>query len=118
MKRPDVPDGGDAVGRQPDRRVRPGKAAWRKPVARARGAPRAQLIRRAYYDLTGLPPTPEEIDAFVADASADAYEKVIDRLLASPHYGEKWGRHWLDLSATPRPTATTRQRQAERVAVP
>ena len=55
------------------------------------------LIRRATYDLTGLPPTPAEIDAFVADASADAYEKVVDRLLASPHYGEKWGRYWLDL---------------------
>jgi hypothetical protein len=49
------------------------------------------------YDLIGLPPTPEEVDAFVKDNSADAYEKLIDRLLASPHYGEKWGRHWLDL---------------------
>lgn len=55
------------------------------------------LMRRAYYDLTGLPPTPAEVDAFVADTAPNAYEKLIDTLLASPHYGEKWGRHWLDL---------------------
>jgi hypothetical protein len=60
-------------------------------------ADKVSLIRRATYDLTGLPPTPAEIDAFVADQSTNAYEKVIDRLLASPHYGEKWGRYWLDL---------------------
>src|SRR5688572_18817746 len=64
-------------------------------------APRAgkeQLIRRVTFDLIGLPPTPEEIDAFVKDSSPNAYEKLIDRLLASPHYGERWGRHWLDLA--------------------
>jgi hypothetical protein len=60
-------------------------------------ADRVALIRRATYDLTGLPPTPEEVDAFVKDKSPDAYEKLLDRLLASPQYGEKWGRHWLDL---------------------
>jgi hypothetical protein len=60
-------------------------------------ADRATLIRRVTYDLIGLPPTPEETDAFVHDTTADAWEKVIDRLLASPHYGERWGRHWLDL---------------------
>ena len=60
-------------------------------------AARTALIRRAYYDLIGLPPTPEEVRAFVADSSPKAYERVIDRLLASPQYGEKWGRHWLDL---------------------
>jgi hypothetical protein len=60
-------------------------------------ASRETLMRRASYDLTGLPPTPEEIDAFVHDRSADAWEKVVDRLLASPHYGEQWGRHWLDV---------------------
>ena len=60
-------------------------------------ATRPTLIRRAYYDLTGLPPTPEEVQAFVADRSPNAWEKVVDRLLASPAYGEKWGRHWLDL---------------------
>ena len=60
-------------------------------------ATKAALIRRATYDLTGLPPTPEEVDAFVNDPAPDAYEKLLDRLLASPHYGEKWGRHWLDV---------------------
>src|SRR5688572_19546289 len=55
------------------------------------------LIRRATFDLTGLPPTPEEVQAFLKDGSADAYDKVIDRLLASPRYGERWGRHWLDV---------------------
>jgi mono/diheme cytochrome c family protein len=54
------------------------------------------LIRRATFDLVGLPPTPEEVDAFVSDSSPDAFAKVIDRLLASPHYGERWGRYWLD----------------------
>jgi len=60
-------------------------------------AERVTLIRRLTYDLTGLPPTPEEVDSFVADGAAGAYERLVDRLLASPHYGEKWGRHWLDL---------------------
>ncbi len=60
-------------------------------------ANKVALLRRIYYDLTGLPPTPEEIDAFLADVSPDAYEKVVDRLLASPRYGERWARHWLDL---------------------
>lgn len=61
-------------------------------------ADRATLIRRVTLDLTGLPPTPEEVAAFVADASPQAYERLIDRLLDSPHYGERWGRHWLDLA--------------------
>src|SRR6185503_5089319 len=56
------------------------------------------LIRRVTVDLTGLPPTAEEIDAFAADPSANAWEKVVDRLLASPRYGERWGRHWLDVA--------------------
>lgn len=60
-------------------------------------ASKTALLRRAYYDLTGLPPTPEEVEAFLADDSSDAYERVVDKLLASPHYGERWGRHWLDL---------------------
>jgi hypothetical protein len=59
---------------------------------------RAALIRRVTLDLIGLPPTPEEVEAFVQDDSPGAYEAVIDRLLASPHYGERWGRHWLDLA--------------------
>jgi hypothetical protein len=70
------------------------KKAGLKP---APPADRATLLRRVTFDLTGLPPTPEEIDAFVADRSPNAWEKVVDRLLASPHYGEQWGRHWLDV---------------------
>ena len=61
-------------------------------------ATREQLIRRVTFDLHGLPPTPEETDAFVTDKVPDAWAKVIDRLLASPRYGERWGRHWLDLA--------------------
>ncbi|MBX3398678.1 MAG: DUF1549 domain-containing protein, partial [Gemmataceae bacterium] len=60
-------------------------------------ADRRTLIRRLSFDLIGLPPTPEEIDAFVKDASPNAYEKLVDRLLASPHHGERWARHWLDV---------------------
>ncbi len=60
-------------------------------------ADRRTLIRRATFDLTGLPPAPEEIDAFLADQSPDAFARVVDRLLASPRYGERWGRHWLDV---------------------
>jgi hypothetical protein len=60
-------------------------------------ADRLTLIRRITYDLTGVPPTPAEVDAFIADKSPDAWAKVVDRLLASPHYGEQWGRHWLDV---------------------
>ncbi len=61
-------------------------------------ADRRTLLRRVYFDLIGLPPTPEEMDAFLVDRSPAAYEKVVDRLLASPHYGERWGRHWLDVA--------------------
>jgi hypothetical protein len=66
-----------------------------------KSSPRADartLIRRATFDLTGLPPTPEETAAFVRDASPDAYPRLIERLLASPHYGEQWARHWLDVA--------------------
>jgi hypothetical protein len=65
-----------------------------KPAA---AADRAALLRRAYFDLTGLPPTHEQTQKFVADQRPDAFARVVDELLASPHYGEKWGRHWLDL---------------------
>lgn len=64
-------------------------------------APRADprtLVRRAYFDLIGLPPAPEQVDAFVNDPSPEAWSKLIDELLASPHYGERWGRHWLDVA--------------------
>ncbi len=60
-------------------------------------AQKRQLIRRAYFDLAGLPPSPDEVDAFVKDTSPDAFARLIDQLLASPHYGERWARHWLDL---------------------
>jgi hypothetical protein len=61
-------------------------------------ADKRTLIRRLTFDLTGLPPTPEQIRAFLADRSPEAYSKLVDRLLASPHYGERWGRHWLDVA--------------------
>src|SRR5579864_1055251 len=60
-------------------------------------ADRATLIRRLKFDLLGLPPTPEEVKAFVQDKNAAAYEKLVDRYLASPHFGERWARHWLDV---------------------
>ena len=61
-------------------------------------ADRRTLIRRLTYDLTGLPPTPDDVDEFVSDPDPTAYERLVDRLLASPHYGERWGRHWLDVA--------------------
>ena len=70
-------------------------------VAAAQPSPeadRATLIRRLSLDLLGLPPSPKEVDDFIADQRPDAYEKLVDRLLESPHYGERWGRHWLDLA--------------------
>jgi mono/diheme cytochrome c family protein len=69
-----------------------------KGMTYAPEAERRTLIRRASFDLLGLPPSPEEVEAFVSDAAPDAYEKLIERLLASPHYGERWGRHWLDVA--------------------
>ncbi len=60
-------------------------------------ADRRTLIRRVYFDLTGLPPSPAQVNAFVADRSREAYVKLVDGLLASPHYGERWGQHWLDV---------------------
>lgn len=63
----------------------------------APAASRLVVLRRASFDLLGLPPAPEEIERFLADERLDAYERLIDRLLASPHYGERWGRHWLDV---------------------
>jgi hypothetical protein len=66
-----------------------------KPAA---AADKATLARRVYYDLTGLPPTPEEVDAFAADKDPKAFEKLVDRLLAAPQFGERWGRHWLDVA--------------------
>lgn len=67
-------------------------------LTHAREADRVALIRRLTYDLTGLPPTPAEVDAFLNDRRSDAYEHLVDKLLASPHYGERWAQHWLDLA--------------------
>ena len=69
-----------------------------KGLAPAPRADRRTLLRRAYLDLIGLPPSPSEADAFLNDPAPDAWERLIDRLLASPHYGERWGRHWLDVA--------------------
>ncbi|MFN7927707.1 MAG: DUF1549 domain-containing protein [Blastocatellia bacterium] len=60
-------------------------------------ADRITLIRRIYFDMTGLPPTPREVEAFLKDKSPDAYQKLVEKLLASPTYGERWGQHWLDV---------------------
>lgn len=68
-----------------------------KGMVPAPPASKRELIRRATFDLTGLPPSPEEVARFVADTTPNAYEKLLDRLLASPRYGERWGRYWLDL---------------------
>ena len=104
----------------PEERAGAGKALWslrpvRKPagasidefvlaklrtegLAQGRMADKRTLIRRATFDLTGLPPTPSEVRAFLADETADAFGVVVDRLLASPRYGERWARHWLDVA--------------------
>ena len=63
----------------------------------AQSADRYELVRRAYFDLHGLPPTPEQVESFVTDTNPDAFSRLIDQLLASPHYGERWGQHWLDV---------------------
>ena len=73
-------------------------ALAKKKLGFSPDAERITLLRRAHFDLIGLPPTPAEVEAFLADPAPDAYEKLIDRLLESPHYGERWGRHWLDVA--------------------
>ncbi len=74
------------------------EAMGRQKLGFSPEAEKVTLLRRACFDLTGLPPTPAEVEAFLADPAPDAYERLIDRLLDSPHYGERWGRHWLDLA--------------------
>src|SRR4030095_8136890 len=74
------------------------QALDQKGLTPAPQADRNTLVRRAYLDLTGLLPTPQEVDSFVNDHSPKAYETLIDRLLASPRYGERWGRFWLDVA--------------------
>ncbi len=95
----------------PQRAVVPASAAYGHPVDRFLEAARREAgvmagpkadpltrLRRAYLDLTGLPPTPEQIDAFLADTERGAWERLIETLLESPHYGERWGRHWMDVA--------------------
>jgi len=100
LTRPAVPtpsDSDDGWGRTDvDRFVL--AALQRQGLSPVGPADKRTLIRRATYDLIGLPPTPDEIDAFLADDDPDAFAKVVDRLLASEHYGERWGRHWLDIT--------------------
>lgn len=98
LRRPAVPDVGLAqwpvanpidafiLAKLKDKRLSPSPQADRRT-----------LLRRLYFDLIGLPPTPEEVEDFLRDDAPDAYEKRVDRLLASPHYGERWARHWLDV---------------------
>ncbi len=76
-------------------------------------SPRAALLRRATYDLIGLPPTPQELRQFIIDPSPNAFEKVVDRLLASPHYGERWGRFWLDTARYSDTTGDKKENQKE-----
>ena len=86
-----------------------------KPVG---DADKLTLIRRVTFDLTGLPPTPAEIDAFLKDESPKAFESVVDRLLASPAFGERWGRHWLDVARYGESTGPSRNILSACVEVP
>ncbi len=95
VKQPDVPAFADSESHPIDAFLRSSRE--QQGLAANGPADRRTLVRRAFYDLTGLPPTPQQVEAFVNDQRPDAWERLIDELLASPHYGEKWGRHWLDL---------------------
>src|SRR5262249_10709499 len=79
-----------------------------KGLAPVGDADRATLLRRVTFDLTGLPPTPAELDAFLGDTAPDAFAKVVDRLLGSPAFGERWGRHWLDVARYGESTGSAR----------
>jgi hypothetical protein len=96
LERPAVPKANDAWGRNPiDAFIAAGlKTAGLEPAAPAE---RVTLLRRVYLDLIGMPPTPAEVDAFLADASPTVFETVVDELLSRPQYGERWARHWLDV---------------------
>lgn len=97
VRRPDVPELADSnwATNEIDHFIGAKLAA--ENLTPAPQASKQQLVRRAYYDLTGLPPTPQQVEKFVNDSDPNAWSKLIEQLLASPHYGEKWGRHWLDL---------------------
>ena len=104
LRRPDVPKVRDAAW------VRNSIDAFvlaqleKKDLRPSREARRHVLLRRVTYDLAGLPPTVQELDEFLADRSPDAYEKAVDRLLASPRYGERWAQHWFDVVRFAEPT--------------
>jgi Protein of unknown function (DUF1549)/Protein of unknown function (DUF1553) len=91
VKPPPIPSAQDSRFTNPIDAFTTGKSTTAPP------ADKHTLLRRVTFDLIGLPPTPQQIDAFLNDRSPDAFAKVVDRLLASPHYGERWGRHWLDV---------------------
>ncbi len=91
LKMPETPKGQNGIDHLVQQKL------TEKKLAFSPQASREVLIRRLSFDLLGLPPTPEEITAFVNDNRADAYEKLVDRMLASPRYGERWARHWLDV---------------------
>ena len=96
-KRPELPSHAQpGVGSESDRSVHPARGSSAKGSSRRPKPTRKPSLRRVTYDLTGLPPTPAEVDAFLADRSPDAYEKRVDALLQSPHYGERMAMPWLD----------------------
>ena len=96
LRRPEVPNTGEAATRNPiDAFLL--EELRRKNLAYSPSAGPRLLVRRLFFDLTGLPPTPAEVDAFMADPSDREFRALVDRLLDSPHYGERWGRHWLDI---------------------
>jgi hypothetical protein len=100
-ERPSVPDvsvldDGDQVRNPIDAFIF--RALQERGLAPAPTADRQTLVRRAHYDLLGLPPTPEQVEKFMGDTADDAWPRLVDELLASPHYGERWGRHWLDIA--------------------
>jgi mono/diheme cytochrome c family protein len=92
VRKPEVPDGQNPI----DHLIR--AKLTEKGLTPSPAADKRTLLRRVSFDLTGLPPTADEADAFEKDPSPDAFEQVVDRLLASPHFGERWGRHWLDVA--------------------
>ena len=96
LVRPAVPEIAGTWGNSPIDRLIAARHLEKNLTPAVRATRRA-LIRRAYFDLTGLPPSPEQVDAFVNDPRADAFEQLVDQLLASPRYGERWARHWMDL---------------------
>jgi mono/diheme cytochrome c family protein len=113
VERPEVPAGNDWVRNPIDAFV--ADRLEKEGFEPSPEADRVTLMRRLHMDLTGLPPTPEDVDTYLADTSEHAYERLVNRLLASPHFGERWGRHWLDVARyadtdgfekdTPRPHA-------------